>query len=74
MNIIRQSPVTGVFNEMDIPIDPDKYFNWMNNPDSPNIQNAFPELSDDEREFILTGITSEEWDVTFKDSDDEEKE
>jgi len=25
------------------------------------IQDAFPELSPDEREFILTGITSEEW-------------
>ena len=25
------------------------------------IQDAFPELSPDEREFILTGISSEEW-------------
>lgn len=25
------------------------------------IQDAFPELTPDEREFILTGITSEEW-------------
>ena len=26
------------------------------------IQEAFPELSDDAREFIKTGITPEEWD------------
>lgn len=25
------------------------------------IQDAFPELTSDEREFILTGITAEEW-------------
>jgi len=25
------------------------------------IQNAFPDLSDDDREFFLTGITREEW-------------
>lgn len=33
------------------------------------IQDAFPELSDDEREFIMTGITPQEWDAEFKDED-----
>ena len=30
------------------------------------IQNAFPNLSASEREFIKTGITDEEWDLAFK--------
>lgn len=29
------------------------------------IQDIFPNLSPDEREFIKTGITSEEWDNLF---------
>tara|TARA_Y100001970_G_C14250821_1_gene871730 strand:- start:3228 stop:3428 length:201 start_codon:yes stop_codon:yes gene_type:complete len=29
------------------------------------IQNAMPEISVDDREFIMTGITPEEWDSTF---------
>ena len=30
------------------------------------IQNAFPFLNADEREFLMTGITPEEWDAMFK--------
>jgi len=29
------------------------------------IQNAMPHLTSDEREFIKTGITPEEWDSAF---------
>jgi hypothetical protein len=31
------------------------------------IQNAFPRLNADEREFIKTGITAQEWDSLFAD-------
>ena len=31
------------------------------------IQDAFPHLNADDREFILTGITAEEWDEIFSD-------
>lgn len=30
------------------------------------LQDAFPKLTADEREFIKTGITAEEWDALFK--------
>jgi len=36
-----------------------------------HIQHAFPSLSPEEREFILTGVTAEEWDTMFKEEDDE---
>ena len=29
------------------------------------VQNAFPNLSDDDREFIRSGITPEEWEATW---------
>lgn len=35
------------------------------------IQKAFPTLSDGDREFILTGITDEEWNETFADDETE---
>lgn len=35
------------------------------------IQAAFPHLSSDDREFILTGATPEEWNIAFEDDEDE---
>ena len=34
------------------------------------IQDAFPHLNFEEREFILTGITPQEWDELFKYDED----
>lgn len=34
------------------------------------IQQAFPMLSGAEREFLMTGITPEQWNEIFKESDD----
>ena len=33
------------------------------------IQNAFPDLSDDDREFFLTGITRNEWIEMFSEEE-----
>ena len=38
------------------------------------IQNVFPDLSTDDREFLMTGITPEEWDAAFGDEEDYEEE
>ena len=56
--IERTSPFTGMVNEMEIKLDPNDYVNWKNGV---NIQDAFPYLTADEREFIKTGITPEDW-------------
>lgn len=45
------------------------WYYWMNGK---FVQDAFRFLSAAEREFIMTGITSEEWDELFPD-DDEDK-
>ena len=34
-------------------------------PDRRKIQDIFPNLSEDEREFLMTGVTAEEWDQLF---------
>jgi hypothetical protein len=36
------------------------------------VQEIFPQLTDDEREFIISGITPEEWDELFFDDGNEE--
>lgn len=44
-----------------IRVDAEKLMHYAMNP-NPMIQNIFPELDDDDHEFILSGITPEEWD------------
>jgi len=66
ITIARKSPFTGNISKMTIPLS-EKEFNrcataWQNGT---LIQDAFPTLNADEREFIKTGITPEEWDKMF---------
>ena len=35
-----------------------------------HVQDAFPKLDDDTREFMLTGLSPEEWDELFGDDDE----
>jgi len=58
----KTSVLTGRWNEMPFDMDKqefeDKLYEWHNGE---LIQNVFPMLTPDEREFIMTGITPEEW-------------
>lgn len=66
MKITRISDISGISHTMDMPLDVDKYRTWLEEGHkAPRIQDYFPELSDSEREFLLTGITDEEWDEVF---------
>ena len=62
MLIIRTSPFSGNTNSMEIEVTQEQLSSWQNGT---LIQNAMPNLSADEREFIKTGITPEEWDSAF---------
>jgi len=46
---------------------------WLDTPANVRefAQTAFPELSDDQREFLITGITPGEWDRLFPEGDDD---
>lgn len=73
MIIARVSQLSGIRRERNIPVDRDKFHDWIAQGNaSPLIQNAFPDLSDDDREFILTGVTPEEWDDMMGDEYDDQ--
>ena len=59
-------PLSGKYNEMEINASHERVFYWLRN-DLRNIQDAFPDISSDEREFLLSGITPESWDNMFGD-------
>jgi len=58
MRIIRRSLVSGETNVMDLPVTKMQLQEWK---DGGLIQNVFPDLTPDQREFIQTGITPNEW-------------
>lgn len=64
MELCNKSIISGNNNTMTLPITEDEYkigvLAWENGA---YIQNAFPMLNADEREFILTGITPDEWET-----------
>ena len=62
MKITRTSLATGTTRTLDLPITKLQLEVWKRGV---LIQNAFPNLSPDEREFLKTGITSEEWEAMF---------
>ena len=61
MQITRLSPFTGKENTREIPITPGQLDQYMEGNDC--IQIVFPHLSPDDREFIKTGLTSEDWET-----------
>lgn len=58
MKVVRKSPISGSINEMDLDISPEQIKRWENGE---YIQTAMGHLSAGEREFVMTGITPEEW-------------
>ncbi len=64
MKVIRTSPFSGKTNVMEIDVTQEQLRSWQ--VDGVLIQNAMPHLTPDEREFIKTGITPEEWDSAFQ--------
>ena len=62
MLITRTSPFTGTTISMNIAVTQAQLDAWQAGT---LIQDAMPNLSADEREFIKTGITAEEWDDMF---------
>ena len=62
MNITRTSFLSGKTHTIDLPITEEQFIAWRNGT---LIQDAMPELTPSQREFILTGITEEEWDAYY---------
>lgn len=61
----RLSVISGKENEMEIPADPQALKDWAEGKDERLIQVAFPDLTEDQREFLVSGSTPEEWAELF---------
>ncbi len=62
MQITRTSRLTGKTSVMDLNLTQAELDAWV---DGMLIQDAMPQLSAEEREFLMTGITPAEWDSVF---------
>lgn len=62
MLITKQSPLSGVWNEMELPVTEEQLAAHQSGVLA---QEAFPHLNSEEREFIISGITPTEWENMF---------
>ena len=62
MQITKTSMLTGAVTTMDIDVTQEQLNEWENGK---LIQEAMPDLSPDEREFIKTGVSPNEWNKMF---------
>ena len=58
MLIYKKSTISGKINGMMIPVSKNQINRWENGE---LIQDVMPDLTKDEREFMISGITQEEW-------------
>ena len=63
MQIKRKSVISGIWRTREIRVRPDDYDSWEKGYASVN--DAMPYLNDDDRTFILAGITDSEWRQAF---------
>ncbi len=63
MKIQRRSILTGKVNEMEIAVTEEQIYRWRVGREL--IQNVMPGLTAEEREFLISGCTSEEWNSLF---------
>lgn len=71
MKIARLNPLTGDTVEREIPVKPEDLERWENGEGL--IHDIMPYVSPEDREFLMTGITPEQWQDIFNgDEEDEE--
>jgi hypothetical protein len=67
MLIKKISQLTGKTHEMELDVTLGQLNEWR---DGALIQKVFPNLSADQREFLISGITAEEWQDAFGTEED----
>ena len=66
MKITMTSMLSGQTRTRDISISQEQVDAWKNGA---MIQDVVPEICPADREFLITGVTPEEWDETFPEGD-----
>lgn len=69
MKITRTSIFTGIERTLDLPITESQLAEWEAGS---TIQSVMPDLTPSQREFVMTGITDEEWDNEYGTEDDDD--
>jgi hypothetical protein len=64
IQVTRQSAITRKINTMELPIT-QEHLDMYETVGDVLIQDAFPNLNAEQREFLLSGITPQEWNDTF---------
>ena len=67
MLITKTSVMTGEKNEMLLPVTNEQIERWEGGA---LIQDVFRHLTPSEREFLISGVTPEEWDVVKEDMEE----
>ena len=62
VRITKTSMLSGLQSSMDLPVRQGHIDHWLGGA---LIQDAMPHLDPDQREFLMTGITPDEWDEAF---------
>jgi hypothetical protein len=66
MQVTKTSQLTGVTHTMDLDVTKEQLDRFeIRRYTGEYVQNIFNNLSASEREFILSGITPDEWDIEF---------
>jgi hypothetical protein len=65
MIVKRTSMMTGKQHEREIDVDPEMLLRWEKGEGY--VQTMFPHLSADDREYLISGATPEEWKNAFGD-------
>lgn len=69
MIITRTSPLTGRTQSLDIDVSIEQIKSWESGA---LIQDVMPHLSADEREFIISGCTPQDFDILFPAEEEDE--
>ncbi len=62
MQVTKRSGITGDLHTLEIDITEEQWKRWKSGE---LLQNVCPHLSADDREFLISGATKEEWDYYF---------
>ena len=65
MLVRKTSILSGVERVREMDVTREQLQRWASGE---KIQNVFPDLSADDREFIMTGVTGEEWEEFWEES------
>ena len=71
IQVTRQSAITRKMNTMELPITQEHLDNY-DTVGGLLVQDVFPNLDVGQREFLISGITPQEWNETFGEEGDDE--